>query len=35
MYTFGEVLPAGWFIAEAGSLGVMIGAVAWAASRRR
>jgi len=35
MYTFGEVLPAGWFIAEAGSLGVMIGTVAGAATRRR
>jgi hypothetical protein len=33
-YTFGEVLPAGWIVVEAGSVGTLIGAITWAATRR-
>jgi hypothetical protein len=35
MYSWGEVLPAGWFLVEAGSVGTLIGAVALATARRR
>lgn len=35
MFSWGEALPAGWFILEAGSVGTLIGAVAWAATRGR
>lgn len=33
-YTFGEVLPSGWIIMEAGSLGTLFGAVLWARTRQ-
>ena len=33
-YSFGAVLPSGWVVVEAGSVGAMVGAVAWTYSRR-